>query len=115
MFPIFYTVRLFFWCRGRRLGITFNTDYTYYYQAFYDNWKETIVSLASDLDSVGINKAILTSHVLIDKDISHVVYTLKDNSGTIELYVNATSKNYTYTDELANVYEIPAYSCVKVN
>ena len=73
------------------------------------------MSLASDLDSVGINKAILTSHVLIDKDISHVVYTLKDNSGTIELYVNATSKAYTYTDELANVYEIPAYSCVKVN
>ena len=53
--------------------------------------------------------------LLIDKDISHVVYTLKDNSGTIELYVNATSKAYTYTDELANVYEIPAYSCVKVN
>ena len=95
--------------------VLLDTDYTYYYQAFYDNWKETIVSLASDLDSVGINKAILTSHVLIDKDISHVVYTLKDNSGTIELYVNATSKNYTYTDELANVYEIPAYSCVKVN
>lgn len=95
--------------------VLLDTDYTYYYQAFYDNWKETIVSLASDLDSVGINKAILTSHVLIDKDISHVVYTLKDNSGTIELYVNATSKAYTYTDELANVYEIPAYSCVKVN
>ena len=95
--------------------VLLDTDYTYYYQAFYDNWKETIVSLTSAIDEVGINKAILVSHVLLDKDISHVVYKMKDNSGTIELYVNATSKDYVYVDELANEYTIPAYSCIKIN
>ena len=95
--------------------VLLDTDYTYYYQAFYDNWKEAIVTLASNIDEVGIHKGTLVSHVLLDKDISHVTYKLKDGSGTIELYVNATSKDYVYTDELLNEYTIPAYGYVKVN
>lgn len=95
--------------------VLLDTDYTYYYQAFYDNWKEAIVSTATKIDKSGINKGILTSHVSLDKDISHVTYTLKDNSGTIELYVNATSKDYTYVDDLNNTYVIPAYGYIKVN
>ena len=95
--------------------VLLDTDYTYYYQAFYDNWKEAIVNTAKKIDDSGINKGILTSHKLLDKDISHVTYTLKDNSGTIEIYVNATSKDYTYIDELNNTYDIPAYGYIKVN
>ena len=95
--------------------VLLDTDYTYYYQAFYDNWKEAIVNTTKMIDDSGIHKGVLTNHELLDKDISHVTYTLKDNSGTIEIYVNATSKDYTYIDELNNTYTIPAYGYIKVN
>ena len=95
--------------------VLLDTDYTYYYQSFYDNWKESIVTVASKIDETGIAKGTLVKHELLDKDISHVTYNLKDGSGTIELYVNATSKDYVYTDELANEYTIPAYGYVKLN
>ena len=95
--------------------VLLDTDYTYYYQSFYDNWKESIVTVASKLDEAGIAKGTLVKHELLDKDISYVTYKLKDGSGTIELYVNATSKDYVYTDELANEYTIPAYGYVKLN
>ena len=95
--------------------VLLDTDYTYYYQAYYDNWKETIVNLASKIDTLGINKGILKHHELIDKDISLVTYELKDNSGSIQIYVNATSSDYTFTDELGNTIVIPAYGYVKAN
>ena len=94
--------------------VLLDTDYTYYYQSFYDNWKESIVTVASKMDEAGIAKGTLVQHELLDKDISHVTYNLKDGSGTIELYVNATSKDYVYTDALANEYTIPAYGYVKL-
>ena len=94
--------------------VLLDTDYTYYYQSFYDNWKEAIVSTVAKIDESGINKGVLTKHISLDKDISHVTYTLKDNSGTIDLYVNATSKDYTYVDELNTTYVIPAYGYIKV-
>ena len=95
--------------------VLLDTDYTYYYQSFYDNWKESIATVASKIDEAGIAKGTLAKHELLDKDISHVTYNLKDGSGTIELYVNATSKDYVYTDELANEYTIPAYGYIKLN
>lgn len=89
--------------------VLLDTDYTYYYQAFYDNWKEEIVTLADKMDTLGIAKGNLVSHKLIDKDISLVAYEMKDGSGLLEFYVNATSKEYTYVDEGMNTIVIPSY------
>ncbi len=87
-------------------NVLLDTDYTYFYQSFYDNWKETIVKFANEIDELGISKGRLVYHKNIDKNIANVKYELKDGS-IIDLIVNTTGSDWYYaTDDVT----IKAYS-----
>ena len=88
--------------------ILLDTDYTYYYQSYYNNWRDNIVTMASEIDDLGIHEGKLVYHKNIAKNIAHVKYLL--NNGTyVELYVNTTVNDYNYNGTV-----IPAYGYVKV-
>ncbi|MFA6661928.1 MAG: DUF5696 domain-containing protein, partial [Bacilli bacterium] len=84
--------------------------YTNYYQAYYSNWKENIVEMATKIDETGIHAGELTKHEVIAKDISKVTYTLSSGE-TIKLYINTTSTDYV----LDATHTIPAYSYLADN
>ena len=86
--------------------ILLETDYTFYYQSYYQNWKEYIVEMASTIDSLGIMNGRLVEHKTIGKNIAYVRY--ETNSGAeIKLYVNTTSTDFVY-----DTVTIPAYGYV---
>ncbi len=88
--------------------VLLETDYTYYYQAYYKNWKEHIVTLASNIDTLGIHNGRLVYHENVAKNIAHVKYLLQ-NGSYVELYVNTTVSDYNYQGTV-----IPAYGYVKI-
>ena len=88
--------------------VLLETDYTYYYQAYYNNWKEHIVTLASNIDALGVHNGRLVYHKNIAKNIAHVKYLLQ-NGSYVELYVNTTLSDYDYNGTV-----IPAYGYAKV-
>lgn len=89
-------------------AILLNTDYTYYYQAYYNNWREEIVTMASNIDALGIHGGRLVYHKNVAKNIANVKYLL-ENGSTVELIVNTTVSDYNYNGTI-----IPAYNYVLV-
>lgn len=90
-------------------NILLDTDYTYYYQAYYQNWKEIIVDYTSKIDELGIHNGKLVYHESIGKNISFVQYKLYDGSGFINLCVNTTEADYTVPSAMViNGVTIPA-------
>lgn len=90
-------------------NILLDTDYTYYYQAYYQNWKEIIVDYTSKIDELGIHNGKLVYHESIGKNISFVQYKLYDGTGYINLCVNTTEAPFTVqTAMVINGVTIPA-------
>lgn len=89
-------------------AILLDTDYTYYYQAYYNNWREEIVTMASNIDALGIHGGRLVYHKNVAKNIANVKYLL-ENGSTVELIVNTTVSDYNYNGTV-----IPAYNYVLV-
>ena len=90
------------------------TDYTQYYQAYYANWKDTIINFTKIMNDLGIHECKLTSHEAIDGKLVKVTYTNKvDASKQIQLVINtsenASTYNYGGTD-----YKLDAYGYIKL-
>lgn len=88
--------------------VLLDTDYTYYYQSYYKNWKENILSMASNIDNLGIHNGRLVYHKNIGKNVADVKYLL-ENGTYVELLVNTTVNDYNYYGQI-----IPAYSFVRI-
>jgi len=97
-------------------AILLETDYTQYFQAYYNNWRETIISFAKEINGLGIQECYLTGHEIIPVGVSNltlskVTYTNKANpSKQVVLIVNVTENVITYNGET-----IPGYGYIKVN
>ena len=97
-------------------AVLLETDYTQYFQAYYDNWKDTIISFANEVNKLGIHGCHLTNHEIVNIDgsnatLSKVTYTNKVNpSQQIVLLVNVTENVITYNGET-----IEGYGFKKVN
>lgn len=89
-------------------AILLDTDYTQYYQAYYANWKETIINFTKEIDKLGIHNCYLTDYQIIN-GVSKVTYTNKTNNNeTMVLVVNSTNVDKQY-----NGITIPAYGYIK--
>lgn len=95
-------------------AILLETDYTEYYQAYYQNWKDTIIDFTNKINELNIHNCYLTSHEIIKVDsnsLSKVTYTNKTNANEqIVLLVNVSNKSVTY-----NGTTIPSYGFIKGN
>ena len=95
-------------------SILLETDYTQYYQAYYNNWKDIIIKFAKEINDLNIHSCYLTKHEIIkveNNSLSKVTYTNKTNaSQEIVLLVNVSNKVLNY-----NGTEIPAYGYIKAN
>lgn len=90
-------------------AILLETDYTQYYQAFYENWEDTIINFTKEINSLGIHGCRLTNHEIID-GVSIVTYTNKTNANLkVVLAVNVTDTAKNYKGQT-----IPAYGYVKL-
>lgn len=88
-------------------SILLKTDYTQYFQTYYNNWKDSIIRFASLFDYIGIHERLLLSHEYLENGLVKVIYQSKTTpTNTIELIINNTENSKTY---LTN--NIPAYSC----
>lgn len=94
-------------------NILLDTDYTYYYQAYYQNWKKTIVDFATKIDETQIHQGYLVNHVSIGRNVAFVQYKLYDSNNYINLCVNTTESDFTVENELViNGVTIPAGTVV---
>lgn len=97
-------------------AVLLETDYTQYFQAYYNNWKDIIISFANEVNKLGIHGCHLTNHEIVNIDgsnatLSKVTYTNKVNpSQQIVLLVNVTENVITYNGET-----IEGYGFKKVN
>ncbi len=80
--------------------VLLETDYTYYYGAYYQNVKNQIISYTNELNALGIHECILTSHEVIEKGIVKVVYTNKKTKAEKIIYIN-TENSYNATYDIA--------------
>lgn len=96
-------------------AILLETDYTQYFQAYYNNWKDTIINFAKEINEIGIHKCYLSKHEVVSSDngnaaLSKVTYTNKTNpSEQIVLIVNVTEVATQYNGQ-----EIAGYGYYKV-
>jgi len=93
-------------------SILLETDYTQYYQAYYNNWKDVIISFTNQINELDIHNCYLTKHEIVKVDnnsLSKVTYTNKTNpSQEVVLYVNVSNKTLNYNGNV-----IPAYGFIK--
>ena len=70
--------------------ILLDTDYTMYYKAYYENWKQTIIDLNNRINEVGIHQGRLVNHEILSSGLVRVTYEIpgKDN---LVLLLNNTS------------------------
>lgn len=74
--------------------ILLDTDYTQYYKSYYNNWKDTIISMNNTINTLGIHEGELVNHELIRegdvilKDISIVEY-----SNGLRIIVNSSNSD----------------------
>lgn len=88
-------------------AILLKTDYTQYYQAYYKNWDEKIVSFSNEIDELKIHECYLAQHEFID-DLARVTYVNKVNpSQEIVLIINTKDTSKTY-----NGITIPGYGYI---
>lgn len=88
-------------------AILLETDYTQYYQAYYNNWKDTIIDFNYIIDTLGIHNCYLTKHENVN-GLSRVTYTNKTNPAEeIVLVINVSDVSRDY-----NLYTIPAYGYI---
>ncbi len=77
-------------------AILLKTDYTQYYQAYYNNWNNIIVNFSNEIDSLKLHECYLTSHEMIG-DFARVTYSNKiDSSKQIVLIINTKDTTKTY-------------------
>lgn len=72
------------------------TDYTEYYQAYYKNWKNTIISFAQEMDKLGIHQCVLESHEFVADNLAKVTYRNKTTSEKLVLLVNISNTTKVY-------------------
>lgn len=89
-------------------AVLLETDYTQYYQSYYNNWKDVIVDFNTKINQLGIHQCTLTGFKKVN-GLSEVTYTNKVNGSNLVLIVNSTDSSKTY-----NGAEIPAYSYIEV-
>ena len=88
-------------------AILLETDYTQYYQAYYNNWKDTIINFNSVIDGIGIHNCYLTKHENVN-GLSRVTYTNKTNPAQeIILVINVSDAAKNYNNKI-----IPAYGYI---
>ena len=89
-------------------SILLETDYTQYFQAYYNNWKDTIIKFANEVNTLGIHSCYLTKHEVIEVGntyLTQVTYTSKTNpSQQTVLIVNVTEKAINYNGVTINGY-----------
>ena len=89
-------------------SILLETDYTQYFQAYYNNWKDTIIKFANEVNALGIHSCYLTKHEVIEVGntyLTQVTYTSKTNpSQQTVLIVNVTEKAINYNGVTINGY-----------
>ena len=89
-------------------SILLETDYTQYFQAYYNNWKETIIKFANEVNALGIHGCTLTKHEVIEVGntyLTQVTYTSKTNpKQQTVLIVNVTEKAINYNGITVNGY-----------
>ena len=89
-------------------SILLETDYTQYFQAYYNNWKDTIIKFANEVNTLGIHSCYLTKHEVIEVGntyLTQVTYTSKANpSQQTVLIVNVTEKAINYNGVTINGY-----------
>lgn len=86
-------------------SVLLETDYTQYYQSYYNNWKDIIVDFNTRINALGIHKCTLTGFKTVN-GLSEVTYTNKVTGSNVVLIVNSTDTAKTYSDGA----EISAYS-----
>lgn len=95
-------------------SILLETDYTQYYQVYYQNWKDTIINFNKQINDLGIHNCYLSGYEIVEAgsaSLSKVTYTNKTNaSQEIVLLVNVTNKTINYNGTV-----IPAYGYMKAN
>ena len=91
-------------------AVLLDTDYTQYYQAYYKNWKDTIISFSTQMNSLGIQQCRLTKHEFVDTNLAKVTYTHKTNGSKIELLVNISGTTKTYNGEQIAAYDYKVLS-----
>lgn len=89
-------------------AVLLETDYTQYYQAYYKNWRDTIISFTTEMNKLGIQECILTNHEFLETNLAKVTYTHKTNGTKIVLIVNIAGTTKTYNGQ-----QIAAYSYIK--
>ena len=88
-------------------AILLETDYTQYYQAYYNNWKDTIINFNNVIDGIGIHNCYLTKHENVN-GLSRVTYTNKTNPAQeIVLVINVSDAAKNYNNRI-----IPAYGYI---
>ena len=92
-------------------AILLETDYTQYFQAYYDNWRDTIITFANDVNELGIHNCYLSKHEIIgtaNSYVSRVTYTDKTNpSKQVVLVVNVRETAVDY-----NGITVPGYGFI---
>ena len=92
-------------------AILLETDYTQYFQAYYNNWRETIINFAKEINELGIHECYLTNHEAVISDdgnttLAKVTYTNKTNpSKQVVLVVNVTEVATQYNGQVLAGYE----------
>lgn len=73
--------------------VLLETDYTYYFYTYYENWMSIIVEMAKTLDSIGIHGGRLVEHQVLANNVAKVKY-----SNGLEIIVNTSIVDYKHTD-----------------
>lgn len=66
-----------------------DTQYTSYYNSYYSNWKDKILSMNQTLNSTGIYESKLINHEFISDTVVKVTY-----SNGLSIIINYSNKNY---------------------
>lgn len=90
-------------------AVLLETDYTQYYQSYYNNWKDVIVDFNTRINQLGIHQSTLTGYKKVN-GLAEVTYTNKVTGANTVLVVNSTDSSKTYTDGRV----VSAYSYIEV-
>lgn len=85
--------------------VLLETDYTMYYKAFYNNWKNEIIEMNNEINQIGIHQGRLVNHEVLQSNLVRVIYeipgkadlVLELNTGNITINYGGSSYNpYSY-------------------
>ncbi|MFA6890197.1 MAG: DUF5696 domain-containing protein, partial [Bacilli bacterium] len=91
---------LYFQLSYENPNVLLETDYTQYFQTYYENWEDTIIDFNNRINATKIHEGRLINHERLAKDIAKVTY-----SNGVILVVNSSNRAYTYGTTVINPYD----------